>query len=353
MRKFILRRILQAIPTLFGITILSYAIIVAAPGDPAATLAFGPRVTKAQKAALAKQLGVNDPVYKQYIRWLLGNDWQKFVKLDNRGNPVKDANGNIVYVSGTEKGIIRGDFGDSFVSRRPALQLILEKVPATAELGGLALAMGILLGIPIGVLAAVRQGGIFDNMTRVTAVIFSAVPIFWLGLTLILIFGSKLHWLPMGGRYPDDYFLSGKVSLEEQVKHLILPVSVLSTGWVAIFSRFMRASTLDVLSQDYIRAAQAKGLRNVQVYFVHAARNALIPIATILGPAIPGILGGALITETIFAWPGVGRTAYNAVLTQDYPVIMTTVVLAGVTTIVGYLLSDVLYAFIDPRIRLS
>ncbi len=353
MKKFILRRILQAIPTLFGVTILSYAIIVAAPGDPAATLSFGPRTTKAQKAALSAELGVHEPVYKQYIQWLLGNDWQKYRKLDNRGNPVIDANGKIVYENGTKKGIIRGDFGDSFVSKRPALDVILEKVPATAELGGLALLTGILLGIPIGVLAAVRQGGIFDNVTRVMAVIFSAVPIFWLGLTLLLIFGSKLGWLPMGGRYPDDYFLSGKVTLAERVDHLILPVSVLSTGWVAVFSRFMRASTLDVLSQDYIRAAQAKGLRNTQVYFIHAARNALIPIATILGPAVPGIIGGALITETIFAWPGVGRTAFSAVLTQDYPVIMASVIIAGITTVVGYLLSDILYALIDPRIRLS
>jgi peptide/nickel transport system permease protein len=353
MRKFILRRILQAIPTMFGITILSYAIIVAAPGDPAATLSFGPRTTKAQKVAMAESLGVHDPVYKQYIGWLLGNDWQKFRKIDNRGNPVTDANGNVVYVSGTKKGIIRGDFGESFVSRRPALQVITDKIPATAELGGLALLMGILMGIPIGVLAAVRQGGVFDNVTRVMAVIFSAVPIFWLGLILILIFGSKLGWLPMGGRYPDDYFLTGEASLKSQIEHLILPVSVLSTGWVAIFSRFMRASTLDVLSQDYIRAAQAKGLHNAQVYFIHAARNALIPIATILGPAIPGIIGGALITETIFAWPGVGRTAYQAVLTQDYPVIMASVVIAGIVTVIGYLLSDILYALIDPRIRLS
>lgn len=353
MTKFILRRVLQAIPTLIGITILSYAIIVAAPGDPAALLGFGPRATKAQKAALSEEMGVHDPVYKQYIHWLLGNDWQKFRKLDNRGNPVKDANGNIVYVSGTKKGIIRGDFGDSFVSKRSALKVVTEKVPATAELGGLALLMGIVLGIPIGVLAAVRQGGVFDNVTRVMAVLFSAVPIFWLGLILILVFGSELGWLPMGGRYPDDYFLTGKASLQSQIEHLILPVAVLSTGWVAVFSRFMRASTLDVLSQDYIQAAQAKGLRNAQVYFVHAARNALIPIATILGPAIPGIIGGALITETIFAWPGVGRTAYSAVLTQDYPVIMASVVIAGITTVVGYLLSDILYAVIDPRIRLS
>jgi len=353
MLKFIVRRLIQSIPTFFGITILSYAIIVAAPGDPAAALAFGPRATKAQKVALAEQLGVNDPVYKQYIRWLIGNDWQEFRKLDGRGNPVLDADGNVIMERGTQKGVLRGDFGTSFVSKKPAMNVLVEKVPATLELGGFALLFGFLIGIPIGVVAAVRRGGVFDNITRVIAVIFSAVPIFWLGLTLLLIFGSKLHALPMGGRYPTNYFLTGETSLTERIEHLILPVAVLASGWVAIFSRFMRASTLDVLSQDYVRTAQAKGLRNRQIWFIHAARNALIPIATIMGPAVPGILSGALITETIFSWPGVGRTTYSAVLSYDYPVIMAGVILVSITTIFGYLLSDILYAAIDPRIRLS
>ncbi len=353
MTQFIFRRLLQAIPTMFGITILTYALLVAAPGDPVATLAFGPRTTIAQKNALAEQLGVNDPVYKQYIRWLIGNDWQEFRKLDGRGNPVLDANGEVIMERGTKKGILRGDFGEAFVSKRSALEVIVEKFPATAELGGLALLVGLVLGIPIGVIAAVRRGGVFDNLTRVMAVVFSAVPVFWLGLTLLLIFGSQLGWLPMGGRFPTDYFLSGGVTIVDRIKHLILPVTVLATGWVAIFSRFMRASTLDVLSQDYVRSAQAKGLKDRQVWFIHAARNALIPIATILGPAIPGIIGGALITETIFSWPGVGRTTYQAVLNYDYPVIMASVIFVSITTIVGYLLSDILYALIDPRIRLS
>ena len=353
MIKYIIRRLIQAIPTFFGITILSYAIIVAAPGDPVSTLTFGPRTTIAQKKAMAQELGVNDPVWKQYIRWLIGNDWQKFPKRDSLGNVVRDANGKVIMERGTQKGILRGDFGFSFVSKKPAMQVLIEKVPATAELGGLALLVGVVLGLSIGVLAAVRRGGLFDNFTRVMAVLFSAVPIFWLGLMLLLVFGSILHWLPMGGRYPTNYFLTGKTTLWEQTKHLILPVSVLSTGWVAIFSRFMRASTLDVLSQDYVRTAQAKGLPDRQVWFVHAMRNALIPIATILGPAVPGIIGGALITETIFSWPGMARTTYSAVLTEDYPVIMASVILVSFTTIIGYLLSDILYAAIDPRIRLS
>jgi peptide/nickel transport system permease protein len=353
MIKYIIRRLIQAIPTFFGITILSYAIIVAAPGNPVATLTFGPRTTPAQKKAMAQELGVNDPVWKQYLRWLIGNDWQTYPKRDNFGDVVRDAYGKVIMERGSQKGILRGDFGFSFVSKKPAMQVLLEKVPATVELGGLALLVGIVLGLAIGVLAAVGRGGVFDNATRVMAVLFSAVPVFWLGLMLLLLFGSILHWLPMGGRYPTNYFLTGQTTLVERVKHLVLPVAVLSTGGVAYFSRFMRASTLDVLSQDYIRTAKAKGLPNRQVWFLHAARNALIPIATILGPAIPGIIGGALITETIFSWPGMARTAYSAVLTEDYPVIMASVILVSVTTIIGYLLSDIMYAAIDPRIRLS
>jgi peptide/nickel transport system permease protein len=353
MIKFILRRLLQSIPTLFGISILSYAIIVAAPGDPAATLSFGPRTTKAQKVALARQLGVRDPLYKQYLRWLIGNDWQEFPVLDRYGDPKVDENGQTIMEPGTKKGILRGDFGESFVAKKPAMQLLLEKAPATIELTGLSLFFGLVIGIPVGVVAAALRGGIFDNVTRVLAVLFSSVPIFWLALTLLLIFGSQLHWLPMSGRYPDEYFITGEVSTKDRIEHLILPVAVLSTGWIAVFSRFMRASTLDVFSQDYIRTAKAKGLKRRQVWFTHASRNALVPIATILGPAIPGVLGGALITETMFSWPGIGRTTFAAVLTQDYPVIMASVILAAITTIGGYLLSDVLYAFIDPRIRLS
>jgi len=306
----------------------------------------------------------------QYFRWLVGDDFREFQKYDRYGKPMVDEDGNPVMENGKSKGILRGDFGRSFVAKQPALKVVLGKLPATAELGALSLLVGLVFGVPIGLLAAVWQGGAFDNFTRIVAVVFNAVPVFWLGLMLLLIFGSWLHLLPMGGRLPDSYFLTQKkdepfledvkefilpegVTLSERSKRLILPVFVLATGWVAVFSRFMRASTLEVLNQDYIRTAKAKGLPDRQVWFVHATRNALIPIATLLGPAIPGILGGAIITETIFSWPGIGRTAFLAVGQQDYPIIMATVVLASVTTIIGYLLSDILYAIIDPRIRLN
>jgi peptide/nickel transport system permease protein len=353
--KFILRRLIQAIPTFFGITILAYGIVWAAPGDPVTLLTAGnPRLTPEQKAILREQAGLNDPVYEQYVRWLIGNDWQEFDKVDRRGNPILDEEGNVIKEPGQNKGILRGDFGESISSGQPVWKIISEKIPATVELGGLALLLGFIIGIPIGILAAVFRGGTFDSVTRVMTVLFSAIPIFWLGLILMLIFGSQLGWLPMGGRFPAIHAITpDATTVTDRLEHLLLPVGVLASGWVAIFSRFMRASTLDILSQDYIRTARAKGLENRTVWFMHAARNALMPIATLVGPAIPSILGGAVVTETIFAWPGLGRTALLAAQQNDYPVIMGTVIIASIATIAGYLLSDLMYALIDPRIRLS
>ena len=319
MLKYILRRLAQAVPTLLGVTILSYALMSSAPGGPVAALAYGPTVSNAQKAKLAEQLGVNDPWIVQYVRWL----------------------GKIVH----------GDLGRSFAAKRPVLDLILERAPATLELGGLALFFGILFGVPLGVWAAVRRGSWFDNVTRVGAVIVTAVPTFWLGLILILVFGSWLKLLPMGGRFPTT--LSGDYTVGDRIRHLILPVFVLAMGNIAGLSRYMRAATLEVSRQDYIRTAQAKGLRMRSVWYVHAMRNALIPLATFLGPAVVGLLNGAIITETIFSWPGLGRLTIEAVGQFDYPVVMATVLIGAVSTILGYLLSDILYATIDPRIRYS
>jgi len=353
MAKFIIRRILQAIPTFLGITLLSYGIMIAAPGDPVSLLSFGPGTTDAQRAALAERLGVNEPVYLQYITWLVGDDWREFEARDRFGEIIYDENGDPVMEQGDRKGIIRGDFGRSFSTKKPVYDLVVEKIPATLELGALSLLVGLTVGIPIGVLAAIYQGSAFDNITRVMAVLFNAVPVFWLGLLLLLIFGAELDWLPMGGRYPNDYALTGEVTFIERMSHLALPVFVLATGFIAVFSRFMRAATLDILNQDYIRTAHAKGLNPMTVWFEHGARNALIPIATLLGPAIPNVISGALITEIIFSWPGLGRLAFEAVTQLDYPLVMATVIIAGITTILGYMLSDIMYAVIDPRIRLN
>ena len=200
-------------------------------------------------------------------------------------------------------------------------------------------------------MSAVYRGSLFDNITRVLAVIFRSVPIYWMGLILLLIFSVWLGWLPAGGR--QAVTLTGQTSLWDQIQHLILPVAVLSFGPIAFFSRIMRTETLEVIHTDFVRTARAKGLSASQVWFVHALRNALIPLMTVLGPAIVGVLGGAVVVETIFAWPGMGRLTINAVFQQDYPLVLGAGMFFAVLTIVGYLLSDIFYALVDPRVRLE
>lgn len=356
MGRYILRRLIQSIPIFFGITFISYMMVWAAPGDPVSRLFFGPTIRPDAKAQLAAQLGINDPVYVQYLRWLLGDDWMRW---DTDGDDLADASFILAVDAngdgeaeppGTNKGILRGDFGRSFLKRRPALNLIVERLPATLELGTSALLLSLFIGVPTGILSAVYRGRLFDNAMRVMAVIFNAVPGFWLGLVLILVFGSSLGWLPMGSRC--ELTLTGECPpLLQRMEYLILPAFVLSAVNIATFSRFMRASMLEVLGQDYIRTAKSKGLPLGRVWFKHAARNALLPLATLVGQSVPILIGGAVVTETIFSWPGVGRAAVDAVIEQDYPVIMTVVIFASLSTIIGFLLSDILYAMIDPRVR--
>jgi peptide/nickel transport system permease protein len=209
----------------------------------------------------------------------------------------------------------------------------------------------LLIGIPVGVLAAGQQGSIFDQFTRVASVLVSAIPVFWFGLILLLVFGAWLGWLPMGNRFPIS--VSGDYTLIDRVRHLILPVFTLSSFTIATYSRFMRASVLDVLGQDYIRTAHSKGLSSLGVWFRHATQNALLPIATLLGASFSTIVSGAVLTETIYSWPGMGRLVVDAIQQQDYPVIMGITLLFSIFTVVGYLVSDVLYATLDPRVRLD
>jgi peptide/nickel transport system permease protein len=330
--------------------------MTAAPGGPVAALTFDPRVTPQQRERVAAQLGVNDPWPVQYLRWLAGDDWMRW---DSTGDGIADSSFLLPLDAdgdgepeppGMRQGIIRGDFGRSFFYRRAVIGMIGERVAATFELGASALFLGVAVGVPIGILAAVNKSGWFDNVTRVMAVSFNAIPIFWLGLILILIFGSWLGILPMGGRTP-PVLTGGIPPIYERINHLILPTFVLATGTIAIYSRYMRASMLDVMSQDYMRTATSKGLASRIVWFKHGARNALIPLATFLGPAITGLLAGAAITETIFSWPGLGRFAVEAVKQQDYPVVMAVVIITAIATMLGYILSDIFYALIDPRIR--
>lgn len=358
MVKYTLRRLIQAIPTFFGITVLSYLLMTAAPGGPTAALAFDPRVSPQERRALEARLGVSDPWIVQYMRWLTGDDW---MRRDTDGDGLADqcvviacdADGDgRNEPAGQRRGILRLDFGTSLFERRPVTEVIGDRAPATLELGLAALLVGVTLGVPIGILSAVFKGSWFDNLMRITSVAVSAIPIFWLGLMLILIFGVWLDVLPMGQRH--GIVLTGGVPpIWERLNHLILPTAVLASLSVAVYSRYLRASMLDVINQDYVRTAKSKGLSPGKVWFGHAARNALIPVATFLGPQITGLLGGAVVTETIFSWPGLGRTGVAAVIQQDYPVVMAVVIIGAIATIFGYILSDIMYALIDPRIRFS
>jgi peptide/nickel transport system permease protein len=364
MVKYTLRRLLQAIPTFFGITLLTYMLMLAAPGDPVSLLTFGPSTTQAQRDALAAKLGVNDPAIVQYLRWLTGDDW---MRRDTDGDGLSDqciilacdADGDGVNEQpGDRRGILRGDFGRSFTKPRNVIDMIVERIPATFELGFISLSVGVLVGVPIGILAAVRRGSWFDNVTRIGAVVFSSIPIFWLGLILILLFGRVLfpdlspNPFMMGGQCP-PVLVGGCPQIQGRLVYLVLPVFVLAAQGIAVFSRYMRASMLEVMQQDYMRTAYSKGLSGRTTWFKHGARNALIPIATFLGPAFTGILGGAVLTETIFSWPGLGRLGFESVVQQDYPVVMAFVIIGSLATILGYILSDILYALIDPRIRFS
>jgi peptide/nickel transport system permease protein len=357
MLKYVIRRLIQAVPTFFGITLLAYLLMTAAPGGPLGILYFSnPRMSDEQKVALAARLGVNDPVYIQYLRWLLGDDW---LRWDTDGDEVADraflipldADGDgVAEPPGDRRGVLRGDFGDSFFNRRPVLDVLAERVLPTLELAITSLLLSVTIGISAGIIAAVRRGGLFDQGMRILTAILDALPNFWIALLLLLFFGANLGWLPLGGRCRTTLDDSCP-PVYERLDYMILPVTILTIGAISGYMRFTRASMLDVISQDYVRTARSKGLSERVIWFRHGARNALIPLATFLGPALTGLLGGAVITETIFSYPGLGRTIVQASTQRDYPIVMAVTIYAAAATIIGYLLSDIFYALLDPRIR--
>jgi len=403
MIKFIVRRLIQAIPTFFGITLLSYLIMVMAPGDPVSIMTFAPGTSQEERDALAAQLGVNDPIPIQYLRWLIGDDWMVVANLDwyqveledgtlgwlsnkqiaidgdtgevsllasrqpYRAAPTESAeivgrigrNAEFEIVAQQEEavygdnyGILRGDFGSSFRYKENPIQLILERLPASIELNIVVLITGTVIGLPIGVMSAVWRGKLFDNASRVLAVVGDSIPGFWLAFLLILFFGAPfLDVLPMGDRCA--YVRGGCPPIWQRLEYLVLPTVVMALGVVASLSRLIRASMLDNVSSDFVRTARSKGLTERIIWFKHTLRNAIIPMATFLGPTIVGLIGGAVIIEEIFAWPGVGRLLLQALKGQDYPLVMASVVIGSILTIIGYLISDILYAVFDPRIRLD
>ncbi len=336
MARYLARRLLQAIPTFFGVTLLTFLIVYSAPGDPVLQMTANPRISNATREEMRHLLGLDLPIPVQYLNWLIGTEWRSDSDLVPR------------------KGILRGDFGLSIYEKRPVTEIIGERAGATLLLSITGMLIGYTVSIPVGIYAALKRNSPFDNVTRILAVIFNSIPSFWLSLIIIVVFAVKFEeWglphIATGGMYT----LGSDFSLWDRLVHLLPPALVLSLSPIASLSRLMRTQVLEVISQDYIRTARAKGLPPRTVNFTHALRNALIPLATILGPTIMSLIAGSVIIETIWAWPGMGRLLVNASFSRDYPLIMAGFVMASIATILGNLLSDVLYALFDPRIRLQ
>jgi peptide/nickel transport system permease protein len=314
--RYTIRRVLQSIPLLFGITVLTFLIIHAAPGGPLAFLTLDPNISPEDLERLKQAYGLNDPVPVQYLHWL----------------------GRLVHF----------DLGNSFEYHQPVLATILDHLPATLELLGVAYLIGIGAGIPLGVFAATHRGSLGDQSVRFFTVLGSAIPHWWLGLMLIVFLsGSVLHLFPAGGMgtVGEDF------DLLDHLHHLFLPALILATGPMVVYARYVRAQTLEVLGQDYVRTARAKGNTERRIHTVHVLRNALIPAITLLGFSLAAIVEGAVLIEQVFAWPGMGRVLVQGALVRDYPLIMGGVLMAGFFVILGNLLADLGYGVADPRIR--
>jgi peptide/nickel transport system permease protein len=316
MGRYFIRRVIQIIPLLFGITILVFLLVNAVPGNPVADLAFNPNVRPEDVAAIKHALGLDQPLYKRYFTWV----------------------GNVV----------QGNLGLDMITYRPVGQEVLERLPNTLKLTVAAFLLALCFSIPVGVYSAVKRNSIFDNVATVLAVAGVAIPLFWFGLLMILFFSVNLRWFPSGGTAT-----IGGGGLLDQLHHLVLPAVTLAIVELAGWTRYIRGQMLEVIRQDYIRTAQAKGLRERAVIFRHALRNALLPLVTLMGLAIPNFFSGALITETIFSWPGIGRLTYDAAVARNYTVIMGAVLISAFLVIVCNLLADMAYAWLDPRIKLG
>ena len=324
MLRYIAKRLLFMIPLLFGITVICFTVMHLAPGSPTdLQTQMNPRASVEMKERLRAMYDLDKPLPEQYIRWV----------------------GKLALL----------DLGISFsTDRRPVADKILERLPITILLNVLSLFLILLVAIPLGVLSAVRQDSLFDRVAGVVVFIGFAVPTFWLALLLMILFGVHLGWLPISGiRSLNSEYLPPGMALWDLIRHLILPVLLAAFGGLAGLSRYMRANMLEVIRQDYILTARAKGLSERVVIYRHALRNALLPVITILGLSVPGLIGGSVIFETIFAIPGMGQLFYMAVMARDYPVVMGILFIGAVLTLFGNLIADVSYALADPRIRVS
>jgi peptide/nickel transport system permease protein len=321
-----------------------FALVNLAPGGPLAGHGQSRHIRAERVAMLKRQFGLDKPLPTQYLIWLVGNDW---MKVDTNGDGIPEA-------FGTRKGVLRGDFGFSFRTRKPVLEEVNLRLSNTIYLMVITLLVSLLIAIPAGIISAIKQYSFFDIFITTFSFAGQAIPEFWLGLILILVFyvwlknpftGQPL--LPAGGMYS----LSGEFSILDRVVHLILPVTAGALGWIAWYSRFLRSNMLDVIHQDYMRMARAKGLPQRLVIYKHGFRNALIPLVTMFALDLPYVITGAVFVETIFAWPGMGRLYYQSAMQRDYPVLMAILIISGALIILSNLAADILYGFLDPRIR--
>lgn len=299
-----LRRLLQLIPVLLAISAITF-LITRLTGDPS-TLLLPLDAPEEAREALRAQLGLDQPIWVQYWRFL--------------GDAVQ------------------GDFGVSFRYRQPALEIVLERIPATLQLAGAAITVAVVLGIPMGILAALRHGTWIDTIVQFGSFVGQATPTFYTGLLALVFVAVNVDWIPTGGREPGS------------LAHLLLPALTLAPFMIAIIARFTRSSVLDVMGRDFVRTARSKGIRDSRVTFVHILRNALLPVITVIGLQVGALLGGAVITEVVFGWPGIGRLAVTSVLQRDFPVVQAIVMLTAVAFVVVNQIVDVLYGVLDPRI---
>jgi dipeptide transport system permease protein len=333
MLAFLLRRLGLLIPTFIGVTIASFGFIRLLPGDPVLLMAGERGLTPERHAALLKQFGFDRPLWEQYLDYFLG--------------------------------IFQGDLGQSLVTKKPVFTEFFTLFPATLELSTCAIIFAVVLGIPAGMFAAVKRGSTFDHSVMGTALVGYSMPIFWWGLLLIIFFSGILQWTPVSGRMSLLYFfepvtgfmlidslLSGqKGAFASAISHLILPTVVLGTIPLAVIARQTRSAMLEVLSEDYVRTAKAKGLSPMRVVGVHALRNALIPVITTIGLQVGVLLAGAILTETIFSWPGIGKWMVDSIFRRDYPSVQGGLTLIAAIVMIVNLIVDLLYGLINPRIR--
>jgi peptide/nickel transport system permease protein len=314
MQRYIVRRLLLMVPILLGITVVSYTIMALTPGDPVQML-ISPSMSAEDMAIRRRALGLDRPVHIRYLKWL----------------------GEVA----------RGNLGYSFSSGAPVTRRVGERLLPTLQLTGTALLLSYAIGIPAGVVAATRRYSVADYLATVLTFLGISLPTFFLGLAGIYVFALRLRWLPVGGTMT----LGGDGGFLDGLLHLILPASVLAVAGAGAVTRYVRSSMLEVLGQDYVRTARAKGLAELLVLRRHALRNALIPVITIAGLQVPALLAGAVITEQVFEWPGMGRLTIEAINQRDYPVMMAITLITALLVAVGNLLADVAYAVVDPRIH--